>query len=70
MIGLYSMGDPLVTESYLAWIVNIFSYDKLQVSYVTALGVNTGAALIVATLGPEFGIISISAKTGGIYDSG
>jgi hypothetical protein len=47
------MGDPTVTESYLAWIMKIFSYGSLtQVTNIQAIGMSLDSKLIVIAVGP------------------
>ena len=70
-IALYSMGDPYLTESYLAWIMKIFSYGNLSpVSNIQAIAMSPDGKQIVIAVGPYFGLISISAINGGILNSG
>jgi hypothetical protein len=52
-IALYAMGDPTVTESYLAWIMKIFSYGSLtQVTNIQAIGMSLDSKRIVIAVGP------------------
>jgi hypothetical protein len=52
-IGLYSMGDPYLTESYLAWIMKIFSYNNLpQLTYIQAIAMSQDGKQIVIAVGP------------------
>jgi hypothetical protein len=52
-IGLYSMGDPYLTESYLAWIMKIFSYGRLmQLTNIQAIARSPDGKQIDIAMGP------------------
>ena len=70
-IGLYSMGDPSVTESYLAWIMKVFSYGSLtQLNNIQAIAMSPDSKRIVIAVGPSFGLMNIAVNNGGILNSG